>query len=68
MAEHRRTSGATGEMESRDVSRYLGHTNRVCPTCTRATIYIKMKHETSSDLECANCDLVITVPKGTEDT
>lgn len=68
MAESRHASGATGELEPRDVSRYVAKTNRVCTSCGKSPLYIKLQHEASSDLECPNCDLLVHVAKGTENT
>lgn len=65
MSEIRRADGL-GNMEPKSLSRYFGETVRRCTTCQKSKLYIKMKLESSTVLECPNCDETFTVPKGTE--
>lgn len=65
MSEHRR-SGPTGDVEKKSKDQYLGKTNKLCPTCGRDYLYVKTKGHGATDLECPNCDQVVSVPQGTE--
>jgi predicted RNA-binding Zn-ribbon protein involved in translation (DUF1610 family) len=65
MAETRR-AGPTGVLDPKDLKKYLGVTKRKCTTCGKSVMYIKIKLDSTTTLECPNCDQVENIPKGLE--
>jgi hypothetical protein len=63
MSEHRRVS-MDGMIEPKDMKRYIRETRRICPTCGKANMWIKLQEEATVMLECPNCDLVEHLPLG----
>jgi ribosomal protein S27AE len=68
MSEDRRVS-AMGDLEKKDLSKYVAETRIFCPACgpkTQQHLYVKSYIDTAANLECPNCDHTTTVAKGTE--
>jgi transposase-like protein len=65
MSETRRVD-EFGNIESKTKKNYIAKTIRVCPTCGKDNLFVKIRLADSSVLECPKCDQTVVVPKGTE--
>ncbi len=65
MSEHRRVT-MDGEIEPKNMAKYLRETKRRCPTCGKSNMFVKLQEEATVILECPNCDLVEHLPLGME--
>lgn len=67
MSEFRRTD-ALGNLEPKNTNGYIAKTVQKCPACAGPDrfLWIKVKRDDASDLECPVCDTVKTVARGTE--
>ena len=65
MSENRRVS-MDGNIEPKDMSRYLRETKRRCPTCDKSNMFVRQQEEATLMLECPNCDLTEHLPIGLE--
>ena len=65
MSETRRVS-MFGDMEPKDTSGYIRETKRVCPTCGKKNMFVKVEDASTITLECPNCDLIEHLPVGFE--